>query len=187
MAFNPKEATKHVSIPSVPSNPIASQKLSLLYSDLEYTSAPVISGISASRIWNLTVADLSILELYTGVLSRVIEYKPITWYTILRLMIELEDIIHCQDQLTRITTVHPRSTNETIRSNLGNDEDSVSVPSDDDALSELDQAMIRSTQKRSMLPNVMVTALEALDRLVVTLAEEKELNLSTDTSLIHIL
>ena len=47
--------------------------------------------------------------------------------------------------------------------------------------------MIRSTQKRSMLPNVMVTALEALDRLVVTLAEEKELNLSTDTSLIHIL
>ena len=102
-------------------------------------------------------------------------------------MVELEDIAFCEDQLTRITTVHPRSTNETIRSNLGNDEDSVSVPSDDDALSELDQAMIRSTQKRSMLPNVMVTALEALDRLVVTLAEEKELNLSTDTSLIHIL
>ena len=47
--------------------------------------------------------------------------------------------------------------------------------------------MIRSTQKRSMLPNVMETALEAFDRLVVTLAEEKELDLSTDTSLIRIL
>ena len=47
--------------------------------------------------------------------------------------------------------------------------------------------MILSTQKRSMLPNVKEIALEAFDRLVLTLAEEKELDLSIDTSLIRIL
>ena len=122
--FNPKCTIRSHRIPEAASP--------VLRPGVYFRTGP--SGISASRIWNLPVADLSILELYSDLLSRIEEYKPTTWYTILKLMAELEDIAHCEDQVTRLTTVHPRTTNETNLLNVGNDQDSTSsVPSDDDA------------------------------------------------------
>ena len=84
-------------------------------------------------------------------------------------MAELEDVAHCEDQVRRITIVTDKAPedNEDINPFDSQGEDSEASEGDDTA--ELDQALFRSTQKRTLLPNTMSIALAGFERLVVAL------------------
>ena len=145
------------------------------------------SGIAATRVFNSPVADLSILELYSDLLSRIEEYKAPTWHNILSLMAELEDVAYCKDQVRRITTVSDRHSEDNDDMDPFDSQGEDSEPSEGDDTAELDQALFRSTQKRTLLPNTMSIALAGFERLVVALGREKDVDLESDDSLIHIL
>ena len=129
---------------------------------LYFRSGP--SGIAATRVFNSPVADL-----YSDLLSRIEEYKAPTWHNILNLMAELEDVAHCENQVRRITSVIDKSSEDNEDMSPFNSQDENSEASEGDDTAELDQALFRSTQKRTLIPNTMSIALAGFERLVVAL------------------
>ena len=77
---------------------------------LYFRSGP--SGIADTRVFNSPATDLSILDLYSDLLSRFEEYKAPTRHNILNLMAELEGVAHCEEQVRRIISVSDRNSEE---------------------------------------------------------------------------
>ena len=148
-----------------------------------------LAGLAATRVFNSPVADLAILNPYADLLSRIVEFKGPTWENILSLMAELEDLGHCENQVRLITSVVDREQGEDTSMNPpdSSGEQSDSDASEGDDMAELDQAMGRSTQKRTLIPNSMSLALAGFESLVVTLGKEKEVDLASDVGLPRIL
>ena len=111
------------------------------------------------------IADLAILNPYSDLLSRIVEYKAPTWDSILTLMAELEDVAHYEAQVSLLTRVVDRNTNEDEASTLSNSDGEDSDVSVGGENAELEQAFFRSNQKRTLLPNNMSTALEGFEEL----------------------